>query len=410
MSTTNMNTALESTMMNRHELLRWMVALALLAGCQSQPLHDEHQDESAHGDHEGHDDHEDQKPDGIVRISKAGLERSGIRTEPVVVEQLVGGVNVPAEVQLNPNRTAHVTPMVAGQIDEVHVSLGDTVKANQPLATMRSVALGEARSSVTNARAAVEVARANFVRQEELKREGIGSQRAYLEAQGDLRSAESNLAAASERIRVYGGRKGAGSTTTIRSPLNGIVIERHATAGEVVSEGASLFMVSDLSRVWIVGRVYEQDVAAARVGAPAVVSLQAYPGKSWPGEVNYVSHTLDPHTRTLDIRVELDNPDGTLRPGLFGRISLSPEGNLTTQVPAIPQSAVQRIEGQTLVFVATDEPGVFRPAFVTLGARARGKVEVRDGLVEGEQVVVSGGFTLKSELLGGKLSEGDHQH
>jgi RND family efflux transporter MFP subunit len=169
-------------------------------------------------------------------------------------------------------------------------------------------------------------------------------------------------------------------------------------------------MVSDLSRVWIVGRVYEQDVAAVRVEAPAVVSLQAYPGKSWPGEVNYVSHTLDPHTRTLDIRVELDNPDGTLRPGLFGRISLSPEGNLTTQVPVIPQSAVQRIEGQTLVFVATDEPGVFRPAFVTLGARARGKVEVRDGLVEGEQVVVSGGFTLKSELLGGKLSEGDHQH
>jgi len=303
-----------------------------------------------------------------------------------------------------------VTPMVAGRIDEVHVSLGDSVKANQALATMRSVALGEARSAVANARAGVEVARANFVRQEELKREGIGAQRAYLEAQGELRSSESDLSAATERLHVYGGRKGAGSTTTIRSPLNGIVIGRHATAGEVVSDGSSLFMVSDLSRVWVVGRVYEQDVAAARIGAAAVVSLQAYPGKEWPGEVSYVSHTLDTHTRTLDIRVELDNPDGTLRPGLFGRISLSPEGDDAEQVPVIPQSAVQRVDGRTLVFVATEEPGVFRPTFVTLSARARDKVEVREGLAVGDQVVVSGAFTLKSELLRGELSEGDHQH
>jgi len=300
--------------------------------------------------------------------------------------------------------------MVPGQIDEVRVSLGDSVEVNQVLATMRSVALGEARSSVANARAAVEVARSNFVRQEELKREGIGSQRAYLEAQGVLRGTESDLAAANERLHVYGGRKGSGSTTTIRSPLSGVVIERHATPGEVVSDGSSLFMVSDLSRVWVVGRVYEQDVAAARIGAPVVVSLQAYPGKLWEGEVSYVSHTLDPHTRTLDVRVELDNPDGTLRPGLFGRISLSPDADSAAQVPVIPQSAVQRIDGQTMVFVATDEVGVFVPTFVTLGARARGKVEVRDGVAEGDPVVVSGAFTLKSELLAGQMSEGDHQH
>jgi multidrug efflux pump subunit AcrA (membrane-fusion protein) len=141
-----------------------------------------------------------------------------------------------------------------------------------------------------------------------------------------------------------------------------------------------------------------------------VVSLQAYPGKTWPGQVSYVSHTLDPHTRTLDIRVELDNPDGTLRPGLFGRISLRPQGGGAEPVMVIPKSAVQRVEGQTLVFVATDELGVFRPTFVTLGARTRDKVEVRDGAVEGDQVVVSGAFTLKSELLRGQLSEGDHEH
>lgn len=391
--------------MNSHPLFAMMLALSLLHGCKNEPPADEHGDEHEH--EAPSDPHE---PGGMVRISKIGLERSGIRTEPVRLEQLVGGIEVPAEVQLNPDRTAHITPMVAGQIEEVHVSLGDSVEANQALVTMRSVALGEARSSVANARSAVEVARANFVRQEELKREGIGSQRAYLEAQGELRSAESDLSASNERLQVYGGRKGAGSTTTIRSPLGGTVIERHATAGEVVSEGSSLFMVSDLSRVWVVGRVYEQDVAAARIGAPASVSLQAYPGKEWPGEVSYVSHTLDPHSRTLAIRIELDNSDGTLRPGLFGKISLSPNGDRARRVAVISKSAVQRVDGQALLFVATDEPGVFRPAFVTLGAQSQGKVEVRDGVVEGDEVVVSGAFTLKSELLRGRLSEGDHEH
>jgi cobalt-zinc-cadmium efflux system membrane fusion protein len=401
MNTTSMGTTLEITMTNRRMTALWITALAVIVvGCDGRAPGE--LDEETIADKE--------QQDGVVRVSELGIERSEIATAPVRRELLVGGVDVPAEVRLNPDRTAHVTPMVPGQIDEVHVSLGDSVKKGQALATMRSVALGEARSAVANARAAVEVARANFVRQEELKREGIGSQRAYLEAQGDLRGAESDLAAANERLHVYGGRRGAGSTTVIRSPLDGTIIERHATTGEVVTDGTSLFMVSDLSRVWVVGRVYEQDVSAARVGAPGVVSLQAYPGRSWKGQVSYVSHTLDPHTRTLDIRVELDNPDGILRPGLFGRISLSPEGEGAAPVLVVPESAVQRIDGQTLVFVATGEPGVFRPTFATTGTRARGLVEVRDGLSEGDEVVVAGAFTLKSELLRGRLSEGEHGH
>jgi len=375
-----------------------MVAFSLVAGCdntsgETETVH-ERQDE----------------PDGMVRVSEAGLARSGIRTTPLRRELLVGGVDIPAEVRLNPNRTAHISPMVSGQIAEVEVMLGDSVKAGQTLATMRSVALGEARSAVANSRAAVEVARANFVRQEELKREGIGSQRAFLEAQGELRSAESNVAAANERLHVYGGRRGAGSTTVIRSPLDGIVIERHATSGEVVSEGSSLFMVSDLSRVWVVGRVYEQDVAAARVGAPATITLQAYPGRTWRGNVSYVGHTLDPHTRTLDVRIELDNSEGILRPGLFGTVSLTPEGDAVEPVLVVPQSAVQRMDGQSFVFVGTGEPGEFRAVFVTLGTRAHGQVEVREGLTEGDEIVVSGAFTLKSELLRGRLSQGEHGH
>ncbi len=390
----------------RNASIRWTaIALLLLAGCRGDQ-HDEHADHEH--DHAAHQDPNEASQ--AIRLSPSAVQRSGIRAEPVTRERLVGGIDVLAEVQLNPDRTAHITPMVPGQIEEVRVALGDQVKAGETLATMRSVALGEARSSVANARAAVEVARANFRRQEELQREGIGSQRAYLEARGALRRAEADLAAAGDRLQVYGGRKGSGSTTTIRSPLDGTVIERHASPGEVASSESELFVIADLSRVWVVGRVYEQDVSAARVGAPAVVSLQAYPGRTWEGEVGYVASTLDADTRTLPIRVELDNPEGILRPGLFGKISLSPPGDEGSSVLAIPQGAVQRLDGHTLVFVSGEEEGVFRPVFVTTGARARGKVEVRDGLVEGDQVVTSGAFTLKSELLRGQLSEGDHEH
>ena len=384
------------------------ITLLLITGCRGNQ-HDQHAD---HQDkHIDHADHEDPtEPGRAIRISPSAVERSGIRVEAVIRERLIGGIDVLAEVQLNPDRTAHIAPMVPGQIEEVRVALGDQVKAGETLATMRSVALGEARSSLANARAAMAVARANFRRQEELQREGIGSQRAYLEAQGALRSAEADFAAAGDRLHVYGGRRGSGSTTTIRSPLDGTVIERHASPGEVVSGESELFVIANLSRVWVVGRVYEQDVSAARVGAPVVVSLQAYPGRTWEGEVDYVASTLDADTRTLPIRVELDNPEGILRPGLFGRISLSPPEDDGGVVLAIPQSAVQRFDGHALVFVPGEDEGVFRPVFVTLGVRARGKVEVRDGLAQGDQVVTSGAFTLKSELLRNQLSVGDHEH
>jgi len=388
----------------RHTLLIVSAVALGLVGC------DEHAHDMEHDKgHDPHGDH-DEAPAKEIVLTERAIERAGIVVEEVRAERLIGGIDVAAEVQLNPERTAHITPIVSGRIDEVAVTLGDQVEKGQVLARLRSVALGEARSMAANARAAVEVARANFQRQEERQREGIGSKRAYLEAQGDLRRAQADLAAASERLVVYGSRKGSGSTVTIRSPLDGTLIERHATVGEVVSDDNPLFVVADLSGVWVVGRVYEQDVAAAQVGAPAAVSLHAYPGRTWEGEISYVASTLDSHTRTLDIRVELDNPQRVLRPGLFGTISLSSDKQGGAPVVVIPEDAVQRHGERHLVFVPGSKPESFVPVFVTAGDPIRGKVEVYQGLEIGSRVVVSGAFTLKSEWLRGQLSEGDHQH
>lgn len=359
------------------------------------------------GGHE-ENEHAEEGPRDHVKLAAAAIERNAIRVAPVATERLTGGVVAPAEVQLNPDRTAHITPVVPGQVVEARAALGDRVERDQVLAILRSVELGEARSALARARAKLEVARAAFRRQEELRREAIGSERAFLEAQGALREAEAEYAAAAERLGVYGGTSGSGARVSIKSPLAGVIIERHATVGEVVSTERPMFVVADVSRVWVVGRVYEQDVAGVRVGVPAVVTLQAYPGRTWNGTVSYVAPALDESSRTLAIRVELDNPDSTLRPGLFGNITLASADSSSEPVPVVPEEAVQRMGGREVVFVPGAEAGEFRVVEVTTGARAHGKVEIRNGLRPGDRVVVSGAFTLKSELLRSEL--GEHEH
>ena len=144
---------------------------------------------------------------------------------------------------------------------------------------IRSVALGEARAQAARARANVEVAQANFRRQEELRREGIGAERQFLEAQAELRRAQAEQSAADRALEVYG-RGGRGSEVTIRSPIAGRVVSRHATVGEVVGPSDVLFEVTDIRKVWVVGRVYQQHAAQVREDATAVLTLQSHPGRN----------------------------------------------------------------------------------------------------------------------------------
>ena len=361
-----------------------------------------------HGDEHGHEESANSER-SVVKISPAAVARTPIRLTRVASEALRGGVEVPAEVELNPDRVAHVTPLAEGQVAEVSAALGDEVKKGQVLVTLRSVALGEARSELARARTAVRVAEANYQRQETLQREGIGAQKALLEARGELDSAHASLAAARSRLGVYGAAGTTGASVAIKSPLDGVVIERHATPGEVADPEKPLFVVADTRRVWVTGRVYEQDVALIRRGADATITLEAFRGRSWTGKVAYVATVLDQATRTLGIRVELDNQEGVLRPGMFGLIRLAAEGQAGAPVPVVPEAAVQTVEDREVVFVPGDEEGEYRAVAVELGERAGGKVVVRSGVAVGDPVVGEGAFVLKSELMKDEMGEG-HAH
>lgn len=397
----------------RSTILGLCIAL-VVAGCrekQEQHAEGEHAEgEHAEGEHaEGeHAEGEHAEGETSVRVSPAAIERSGIEIAAVKEETLTGGIDLPAEVRAEPDRTAHISPLLSGQLASVKASVGERVEEGSVLATLRSVELGASRSALARARANVEVARSNFERQKELQREGIGARRNYLEAQAELRRAEAELTAAQRALEVYG-RGGSGSTVPLRSPIAGQVVERHATVGEVVGPEDVLFQVTDIGRVWVVGRAYQQHAGAIRAGAPAIVTLQAYPGRSWEGVVDYVAPTLDEDTRTLPVRVVFDNPDGLLRPGMFGTLSISPAGTASEAVPVIQRAAVQTIEGQTVVFVPGEEEGEFHATPVSLGNESGGRVRVLRGLSPGDRYVTRGGFVLKSELMRGELGEG-HAH
>jgi cobalt-zinc-cadmium efflux system membrane fusion protein len=371
--------------------------LVLSGGCREAAHDSSHDEAPARGD--AHAEH-----DGVVRLSPAAIERSGIRLGEPSRQPLSGALVIPAEVRLDPDRTAHITPIVQSQVVSVRVKLGDAVKKGQPLAELRSVELGEANADSARARAGVKVAEDRVARQRQLMDAGVGAQRSLVEAEGDLKQAKAALAAAQARARIYGGAGGG----QVKSPIAGTVIQRHATPGEVAAPDKPLFVVADIDEVWVVGRVYEKDVGSVREGAAATVRLGAHPSRSWKGDIDYVSAVLDEATRSAEVRVTLPNPERLLKPGLFGTIAFG-SADAGAPVLAIPEGAVQDVEGKSMVFVPGDAAGEFRGVPVTTGARAAGFVEIVQGVSPGQKLVVEGAFTLKSVLLAGEIGEG-HPH
>jgi cobalt-zinc-cadmium efflux system membrane fusion protein len=339
----------------------------------------------------------------LVQLSAEAVARSGIQVATVASHSLGDSIEAPAEVQLNPDRVAHVEPLVAGQLQRVDVSIGDRVQRDQVLAVLRSVELGQARAENGRAEAILAAARSNFARQERLRTEGISSERSFLEAQLQRAEAEAGRDAAHARLLVFGLSGGGGPDMPVTAPISGTIVERHATRGENVGPEKELFVIADTTKVWVVARVYEQDMSKVLVGASARLVLQAQPKRSWQGQVSFVSPVVDEATRTLAVRLELANEDGSLRPGLFGRLRIAV--GEAQPVAAVPEDALQTLHGATVVFVPAGAPNAFRAQKVTAGRRSGELVEVREGLAVGSQVVVAGAFLLKSQLLSAEFGE-----
>jgi Cu(I)/Ag(I) efflux system membrane fusion protein len=183
-------------------------------------------------------------------------------------------------------------------------------------------------------------------------------------------------------------------TLTLRAPVSGVVLQKNVVQGQAIMAAAPLFQIADLSTVWLEADVFENDLAAVRVGLSADVSFDAYPGDVMRGRVTYVYPTVDPVARTGRVRIELPNPGGRVRPGLFGTVRIT--APLGARGVVIPRQAALVTGDRQLVFVE-DSLGRLMPRLVTLGAETDSLVEVRAGLRAGERVVATAAFLLDAE-------------
>ena len=343
----------------------------------------------------------DERPEGLlVTINPNRLQTLGVRSQPAASRTMSHTIRAVGTVVVSERNLHSVSPRFEGWITTLHVNTtGATVRRGQPLLAVYSPELVTAQEEY---RIAVEALKAMG--------DAAPEARAGMQALADgglqrLRNwgiADADLAELREG-------KGARRALPLRSPADGVVIEMMARAGMRFMPGETLFQLADLSNVWVVANVFEQDLGFVRPGQKAAISLTAYPGRTFTGEVTFIYPTVEPETRTARIRIELPNEAGLLKPDLYGTVEILAGENVAAV--AIPESAVLD-SGKRQVVLIDLGGGAFEPREVELGDRGDGYVEVVKGLAAGQRVVVNGNFLIDAEsnLKAALESLGGHAH
>lgn len=396
-------------------VLAALAAVGILRSGPGKPAAHEHaaRGEHGHDDKHGHD-HDDEKPgdhgddhpkaEGLIALTDAQVKAAAIAVEPAASGVIRSTLQLPGEITFNDDRTAHVVPRVAGVVEEVKVNLGQRVKKGQVLATIASAGVSEQRSNLRTAQQRLALARTTHERERRLWEEKISPQQDVLHAQQALREAEIAVANEQQKLGAIGAGAGSGALGRyeLRSPFDGMVVEKHLTLGEMVKDDANVFTLSDLSTVWAEISIGAKDLDRVRVGAKVIVRSTASDTQA-QGVVSYVGSLIGEQTRTAKARVTLVNPELAWRPGLFVNVDLV--GSDVAVPVTVVSDAVQTLDGKTVVFVRA--PGGFTVQPVRTGRTDGQRTEVIDGLAPGTPYAAAGSFVLKSEQ--GKASAA-HEH
>jgi cobalt-zinc-cadmium efflux system membrane fusion protein len=408
------------------------------AGCGAEHDHD--------NDHDHKHDHEHDVPAATtqdagggghadeVTLTAEAIKLAKIRVEPVKRQALAATFTAPARVAFNAEAMAHVGSLVPGRVVEIKVRVGDVVAKGDELLVVESTELGQGQSDYLQKRtdlavalAAVEPAKQAYERAQKLYEQSQGIALGEVQKrQAEMRAAEGNAltakaaaVAALNRLLLLGMTKAEAKELeesgalnprlAVRAPIAGRVIEREVTPGELVGpEKERLLVLADTQTLWVLAEVPESRLAQISIGAPAQVRIAAVRGEQLEGKVAQIAPALNPDTRAGRVRVDVANPNGILRPGMFASVVLTVDAPGGEAVLAVPDEAVQTVEGGPAVFVPVEgEANTFAKRSVTVGEPIGAMVPVLSGLSEGEPVVVSGTFILKAEL--GK-TEAAHEH
>jgi cobalt-zinc-cadmium efflux system membrane fusion protein len=368
-------------------------------------------------------EHHDEMPE-TVRLGSAAIAEAGVQTwtvQPVDLEHLLV---LNATVEHNENRLLQVAANVQGRVAAIPVDLGAKVERGDPLLVLESVALGRAREEFLREMAALRVANRAYERARALVAGKAISEGEFQAREGEYLAKRAAAQAAERALHLHGEdddeiarlRKAAESDgalpsgdpprLTLRAPFAGRVIDRKVTPGALVEALQPLMTLADLSTVWVFLQAYEKDLALLSKGLPVTIRSEAYAQDTFKGRVDFLGSVVDEATRTVKLRATVDNHDERLRPGMFVKAQVDvpkPEAEAKT-ILAVPQSALQTLEGRTTLFIQL-QPGVFARRFVETGHTFEGFTEVLAGVKPGDVVVTEGSFVLKSEFAKASLAE-----
>ncbi len=319
----------------------------------------------------------------------------------------VAVLETPGKVQFNEERIVRVNAPVTGRVLEVLARVGNVVEPGHRLLVLDSPDLGTAKSDYAKAVSDVERAEASLQLARELLEVKAIARKEIRQAENDYQKAVAEKERAASRLRTLGigesqlpdiaARTDTSTRVVVTAPGGGVIVEVNVRPGQVVSYGQSdtptnVFVIADLSTMWVLADVYEPDVPRVRLGQAVTVTLPCCPKDRFEGRVTYISDAVDPQTRTVKVRAVVPNRGRTLKAEMFVKATITTGSK---EVLVIPQSAVHRQDSTTFVLVQTGQ-GAYQRRLVTLGADLNGIVEVVEGITPQDRVVSTGSILLKN--------------
>jgi len=402
-----------------------------------QAEHDEHGHQTANvtGNENRLSDLEEVMCEHQVRIidcDNCRFEVGVVKIDPSIAESLietgmVGDIErtrvfkFTGQVQLDLTKTVEVVSAGGGRVEQVSKLLGEKVEKSDILAVIHSADLGQTKADFLVVQAKLELAQTTFTREKELYEKKVSSEADYLNASNELKAAEASYAAADKRLHLFGlgteqigsikDEKGNGdfADLVLRAPQAGTIIEQNISMGKIVGTTESLYRIADLSNLWVWCDVYEKDLAvlheqfAKGESLRAVVHVKAFTANEFEGVVDMVGNLMDEHTRTVKIRVQVKNPEGKLKPGMFAEVGVMIPGE--GHMVAVPRNAIMSDAGENFVFQHWKED-LWARRDVTVGSIHGDFAEILSGIPKGATIVTGGAFMLKSDILREKMGAG----
>ncbi len=345
--------------------------------------------------------------------SSESAKKAGVRTGPPNQASITPGEASLGRTSFNMNRLALVTPFASGVIRNVVVDVGQSVEKGQLLAEVNSPALADAKSAFIKALVDEERTRRAFEREEGLLKREVSSRKDYENAEASYSTSISEVDRTRQQLFNLGlnevevgqveKTRSASSVLPLRAPFDGSIVEREAVLGMAVEVGTHLFQIADLSSMWLELSVAESLAVQLQPGVDVHATFDAFPDRTFDGELIWVASHIDEFSRTIKARALLPNSDNHLKSGLFGSAVIAKDESRISFT--LPSDALQTIDGQTVIF-AKLEDDLYEARVVRTGPVQGDLVAITEGLFQNDEIALSESYILKSELLKARLGAG----